>query len=130
MSNDVPIKGGGIYLILNLINGKMYVGRTSKFQRRRQDHFLALSRNIHDNDYLQKSWNKYGKENFVFITLKLEELNIKRKELEIYYSWLFGTFKRDRGYNINENPDVPMDGRHHTKEVKEKLAEIRTKTKA
>lgn len=51
-----------VYKIVNLINGKIYVGKTTKsieerFARHRYSH-------VDGNTYLYKSMRKYGFENF------------------------------------------------------------------
>jgi len=48
----------GIYQIKNLVNGKVCVGSTISFRKRFLEHKKDLLRNEHDNDHLQKTWNK------------------------------------------------------------------------
>ena len=60
----------GIYFIRNKINGKIYVGSAINLKRRKWEHFTRLERNEHHNEYLQRSWNKYGKENFEFLIIQ------------------------------------------------------------
>ncbi len=61
-----------IYQIRNKINNKIYIGSTQKLNpyRRKGEHFSTLNNNKHRNTHLQKSWNKYGEENFVFEILE------------------------------------------------------------
>lgn len=56
----------GIYQIVNLVNGKRYIGSSDNLRKRKYNHFNRLKRGKHDNSYLQRSYNKYGKENFKF----------------------------------------------------------------
>ena len=56
----------GIYKIENLVNGKVYIGKTVDFKERKKEHKLDLRLNRHYNNYLQNAWNKYGRENFKF----------------------------------------------------------------
>lgn len=60
----------GIYAIVNILNDKIYVGSTIKFKSRWSNHRTELNRNIHSNIFLQRSWNKYGEENFIFVILE------------------------------------------------------------
>ena len=54
----------GIYKILNKSNGKCYIGSSCNLNKRKYQHFNSLMKNKHYNLYLQKSFNKYGKDNF------------------------------------------------------------------
>lgn len=56
----------GIYLIRNIINNKVYVGQTRNFTNRKRSHFKELGIGRHYNKYLQRSFNKYGSNNFEF----------------------------------------------------------------
>lgn len=56
----------GIYYIENLINNKKYIGQSNNIKDRWRRHISELNKNKHHNDYLQKSWNKYGENNFMF----------------------------------------------------------------
>ena len=56
----------GIYLIFNKTNQKIYVGSTSNFNKRWSQHIATLQNNKHSNSHLQRSWNKYREENFIF----------------------------------------------------------------
>lgn len=60
----------GIYQIKNLINNKVYIGSSINVLERKYKHFWMLSNNIHDNEHLQNSYNKYGYENFIFETVE------------------------------------------------------------
>lgn len=56
----------GIYEIVNLVNGKRYVGSAQCFQKRWNLHRLHLRRGTHHSRHLQSSWRKYGESNFAF----------------------------------------------------------------
>lgn len=76
----------GIYGIKNLINQKVYVGQTRQsFQKRYWNHQWKLRNGRHDNNHLQKSWNKCGDENFEFFVIEIvEDINLMNA-LEIQY---------------------------------------------
>ena len=89
----------GIYCIENVINNKKYIGQSKNINDRWYKHKNELCRGVHDNDYLQKSWNKNGEENFRFYILEccnIDELDDKEK----YYIELHNTLNRDYGYNL------------------------------
>lgn len=64
------LKGGGVYQILNTVNGKRYIGSTVNLRTRRNDHWRALKQRNHYNHYLQNAWNRYGKKSFSFEVLE------------------------------------------------------------
>lgn len=90
-----------IYKIENLINKKVYIGLTNNTKRRESRHFTDLKYNRHDSEHLQRSYNKYGVNNFKFEVLysqKCDYLHIgemEKKYIEIYDSY-------NNGYNMNE----------------------------
>ena len=60
----------GIYKITNTLNGRVYVGQSSNIESRLAAHRRSLVRGAHDNQRLQRSWNKYGPDVFVFEVLE------------------------------------------------------------
>lgn len=57
----------GVYLILNLLNDKVYVGSTGEsLSRRIRDHAKSLREGTHGNRHLQRAWTKYGPSAFRF----------------------------------------------------------------
>lgn len=89
----------GIYTITNLVNGKIYVGQTTDLTGRWEKGYLVtLRRKAHCNTYLQRAWNKYGEENFIW-----EELDRCDKEFlysqEHYWAILLDVHNPKRGYN-------------------------------
>lgn len=63
----------GIYKITNIINNKIYVGQSIDIYDRWKQHINKLKNNKHVNKYLQRSFNKYGENNFNFEVI--EECN-------------------------------------------------------
>lgn len=59
----------GIYEIVNLVNGKRYIGSAKFLRKRRGQHWTRLRGGWHNNRHLQNSWNKHGGENFEFRVL-------------------------------------------------------------
>ena len=56
----------GIYEIVNLTNGKRYVGSAVNFKRRWYMHRWELRRGEHRNTHLQATWDKHGEDKFGF----------------------------------------------------------------
>ena len=113
----------GIYTITNLVNGKFYVGSTSRtFRRRKIEHFSDLKGNRHPNHHLQNAYNKYGKGNFVFQIE--EEIKDYKKALKREQDWLNFYWNSRALYNINRYVEgSPMLGRKQTKEARQKISE-------
>lgn len=89
----------GIYYIENLINNKKYIGQSNNIKDRWRRHISELNKNKHHNDYLQKSWNKYGENNFMFEIIEycsIENLD----DREQYWIDFYNTMDRDFGYNL------------------------------
>lgn len=92
--------GCGIYWIRNKINGKFYIGSSKNIRRRWIRHVSNLNKNIHENEHLQRAWNKYGKEAFKFEVLE-ETTAEKRIAIEQWY--LDNTSCCSNGYNLRKD---------------------------
>lgn len=90
-----------IYAIINLNNGKKYIGSTNNLSRRRSKHFSLLKANKHPNRYLQAAFNKDKEENFKIIVLEQDvESNILR-EKELDYILKYNVLNNNFGYNLS-----------------------------
>lgn len=74
----------GIYLIVNLINGKRYVGSSINIYNRIHEHIHNLKNNKSHNQHLQNAWNKYGEDKFMYSVLEYCDPDI-RFDIEQYY---------------------------------------------
>lgn len=99
-----------IYKIENLINHKVYIGLTNNIARRRIRHFTDLKCNRHDNHFLQKEYNIYGKENFSFnIEFEGDVTSNEISILEQEYIKKYDSYRN--GYNQNEGGNFePSNG--------------------
>ena len=61
----------GIYTITSKKCGRKYIGSAKSFKSRWGSHILMLNANTHTNPHLQRSWLKYGADNFVFEILEV-----------------------------------------------------------
>lgn len=105
----------GIYRIRNRINNHCYIGSSNDIKRRFNTHRYTLNNNKHHNIPLQRSWNKYEPDEFIFEVI--EECKKEDKlERERYY---FEVLKPE--YNTARDPLAPMQGRKHKPETLEKL---------
>src|ERR1035437_3696183 len=115
----------GIYKIINEINGKYYVGSSNDIDGiygRWYEHTNDLRANRHDNDHLQKSWNKYGHNAFKFTIIKEVIPSQLLFEEQIYLN--IALSEKDRTYNMNflSTGGGGFTGHHHTEESKRKTS--------
>ena len=59
----------GVYKIVNIKNGKLYVGSAVNLRKRRWEHLCAF-RNGRHTKYFQNAFNKYGEKSFIFIIIE------------------------------------------------------------
>ena len=119
----------GIYMVVNMINHKKYIGQSKNIKKRFQSHHLVDYKNENNCNYNTKFYQairKYGIDNFEVIVLQLckeEELD----NLEIKFIKEFDTFKN--GYNSTEggqfwSPNI------HSEEIEMKRRQTREKNKS
>ena len=73
----------GIYRITNRVSGGIYVGSAKATNRRITTHKVALNAGKHKNQKLQRAWDKYGADAFVFEVIEhVDDLNalVKREQ--------------------------------------------------
>lgn len=90
----------GIYIIRNLIDGKVYIGQSTNIEKRLRDHKSYLRRGQHHNILLQRSFCKYGEGAFSFDVLSecvAEELDLYEKTWIAFYR----STSKDGGYNLD-----------------------------
>jgi group I intron endonuclease len=90
-----------LYKILNKNTGKAYIGQTINEPRVRFSyHRQRLKKGTHDNEYLQRSFNKHGIDSFMFYTIlktdDLESLNLYEEQ----FIKILRATDRNFGYNI------------------------------
>ena len=102
----------GIYAIVNLVNGKRYVGQTYDLHHRWIRHKSYLKNNTNHNRHLQAAWNKYGEENFKYEVLEKCDFDLL-DEREIY--WINYYDCLNNGYNFSEG-GIGCKGYKHTEE--------------
>lgn len=120
------MNNSGVYQIVNLINGKRYVGSSKNINQRIAQHKRALRKNRHVNNYLQNSYNKYGENLFEYsVLLYCDPQNTLAYE-QVYLDAGYGD------YNIAISAASPMAGmfgklnhfygKKHSEETREKMS--------
>lgn len=111
----------GIYKITNTINNKAYIGSSKSIKRRWQNHKVSLKNNKHHSQYLQRSYNKYKKENFIFKIL----LFCSEKDLLFFETRalkFFNSLDNVYGYNCKTPMRCDLEG-SNLDDWKEKLSQ-------
>lgn len=69
-STELPTSSG-VYRIRHIDSGRCYIGSTVNLRARWRLHLFDLRRGTHRNSYLQRVWDKYGADPFVFEIIEL-----------------------------------------------------------
>jgi len=117
---------GIIYKVTNIINGKIYIGQTTKSLKNRKRRHIGRN----DNLYFHRALNKYGKNSFKWEIICECENQDDLNEEEIYYIKKHNSYWKENGYNLSLGGDGNgglygeingMYGKNHSKESIEKM---------
>lgn len=144
----------GVYAIQCLVNGKSYVGSTKNLIGRKAEHFRLFRKNGHPNIYLQRAWNKYGKDAFIFVILEccpqkrllkceqkfMDKMNVYkcgfnlRPKAASNFGWKQSKEQRENNSRVHKGQKVSKEvgrrisdalkGRQLSKEHKKHLSEV------
>lgn len=90
----------GIYAITCTINGKIYIGSSNDINRRWGEHRSLLKNGKHSNPHLQKCWNKYGSDYFIFSILEIVEDYTSLWDRELSQMKELSTLDKRKGFNV------------------------------
>lgn len=139
-----------VYKATNKINGKIYIGITTKTLEHRRKIHIRDSKKV--DTYFYRAIRKYGEDNFEWEIIDTAETKKELEELEKYYIKLYDSFdNKEKGYNTTSggcslyeitkeerqkrskrvkgenNPmygvESPMKGKSFTKEHREKISD-------
>jgi group I intron endonuclease len=98
----------GIYRIKNLVNNKCYYGSSKQIEKRFTRHRKELKNNIHINCILQRAWDKYGEDNFLFEIIEECNINVllerEQRYLDLQPDYNIG-ISSSGGDNLSKNPN-------------------------
>lgn len=121
-----------LYIIQNILNGKLYIGQTNDPSRRWTFH-KTMSR-CNQIQYIHRAMAKHGIKNFVFKVIATcctqEDADFTETQLIVQYD----SRNKKIGYNLAPGGDVawnknlpkeqqPMYGKNHSEESKRKISE-------
>lgn len=113
----------GIYAIINTVNNKRYIGKSSKIEHRLWSHFNAMSKDNPPkkavNRHLTQAWKKYGKDAFTTEILETFEQvdEALMSDRELYWMDFYKTCDREYGYNLRRDSSTRMIVHDETKEL-------------
>ncbi len=64
-------KPAGVFMVKNTANGKILLGSSLNLEGPLNSHKFMLTIGRHRNEQLQKEWNEYGADKFVFEILEI-----------------------------------------------------------
>lgn len=92
----------GVYQVRNLVTMFCYIGQAVNLKGREAAHWSSLKRGKHFNRHLQRSFNKHGKDNFIFEIL----MYCRDEDLTKYEQMVYDIDKyHGKTYNIRECVD-------------------------
>lgn len=112
----------GIYVIRNIQNQKVYVGSTKNFSIRKKTHFSKLRSQKHQNVKLQRAFNKYSEDSFIFEIIQIAPYQ-KQTIVELEQFWINSFNAKKSGYNIADAAFGDTLSAHPDKEnIKKKIS--------
>lgn len=133
---------GGIYVIINKVNGYKYIGQSMDIKRREYQHFWGLRKGNSSSPHLQNAFKTYGEENFEFKWI-LSCVNVPKEYLTKMEQYFVDTMQPEYnicklvtsstlGTKLPESAKVKISkslignkrnlGNHHTEETKQHLS--------
>lgn len=121
----------GIYKIQNTVTRQIYIGLSSDIIKRKKDHFYHLLNNNHDNKHLQRSFNKYGINNFQFTIIDSNNNYSKTylSYLEKVYIKKYNSFNKNTGFNKTLGGERGCLGYNHTKDNLDRISKNNNQNK-
>jgi group I intron endonuclease len=87
----------------------MYVGSTTNFTNRKSRHLNDLNKGKHHSKKLQRSWSKYGADNFIFVILEDNVENLIERE----QYWIDFLDSYENGFNSRPDAQPVLFGEKH-----------------
>ncbi|MBO9589544.1 GIY-YIG nuclease family protein [Devosia sp.] len=116
-------KVSGIYEIVNVINGKRYIGSAVNMAARWRCHRHDLNKGTHHSQAMQRAWEKYGPDAFAFRV----RTECSREDLILMEQVAIDSERPE--YNVSRIAGSPL-GVRHGPEFSAKMRALKTGLKA
>jgi group I intron endonuclease len=120
--DSTTLARSGIYAIRHKATGRIYLGSAADIPRRWRCHRSRLRLGTHHSRYLQRAWNKYGPDAFVFEVLRAVPDPNGLIEVEQEYLDRLQPYRWRLGFNVCSTAGSPL-GRQCRPETRAKMAE-------
>ena len=118
-----------IYTIHNILNNKIYVGKTNNIKNRWTRHRAnAVSKNELVKMPIHHAIAKYGLDNFVFSIIQTFKNEVDCLQAETYWIKHFNSINRKLGYNLTKG-GIGSSGFKLSQETKDKISKANSGTK-
>jgi group I intron endonuclease len=122
-NSKYDLSRGGIYNIINIHNGKHYLGSAVKLRKRWSTHRSRLNAGLHPNRHLQHAWHKYGEEAFEFAVI--EYVDSPPQLIHIEQLYLDACWPSGNLYNVLSTAGSAL-GRKRSTETRRKMSATHT----
>ena len=110
----------GIYRITCRPNGRIYVGSSKNIKGRWSAHISELRKGKHSSGFLQRAWDKYGRDAFLFETIEVIGIHLL-VEREQFWIDKLQACKRSHGFNLAPTA-YSLRGHVHTAESRKRMS--------
>jgi len=117
--NILDLNKCGIYVIRNIINNKIYIGKSINIHKRIITHKAFLkAKNKNENRHLINAWHKYNEDNFEYFVIEyLEKKETLLAKRELYWMEVFKSYDRSKGYNLRKDSQSKCIVSNETREL-------------
>ena len=117
--NKKDLNKSGIYCIRNMINNKVYIGKSKNIYVRIASHIQNLNKDsVDENRHLRSAWKKYGRSAFEYFVVEYLEFNEEiLAKRELYWIQAYNAINRNFGYNLRMDSSTKMIVHEETKAI-------------
>lgn len=117
--NKFDLNKSGIYCIRNMVNSKIYIGKSKNIYQRISAHIYHLNVKLkNENRHLINAWHKYGCDNFEYSVIEYLPFDEQKlAERELFWMKELKSTQRQFGYNLRMDSSTQMITHEETKQL-------------